>query len=113
SAGVLKPSSALRDRLGSVCERQASCRHARAESPSRTRVNALMTRASIKKTFLSDVLPDRAGQYRRLRQCKRPASPPSRRKIAEALEISPLPRAARRQLEQPGGVAAENVVLGL
>jgi len=38
SAGVLQPSSALRDRLGSVCERQASCRHARAESPSQTRV---------------------------------------------------------------------------
>jgi hypothetical protein len=60
SAGVLQPSSALRDRLGSVCERQASCRHARAESPSQTRV--IMTRASIEKTFLSDVLPDQARQ---------------------------------------------------
>jgi hypothetical protein len=62
SAGVLQPSFALRDRLGSVCERQASCRHARAESPSQTRVSALMTRASIEKTFLSDVLPDQARQ---------------------------------------------------
>src|SRR5436305_8479286 len=37
----------------------------------------------------------------------------SRREIAEPLEIGLLLRAARRQLEQAGRVAAENVVLGL
>src|SRR5262249_60575243 len=37
----------------------------------------------------------------------------SRREIAEPLEVGPLLCATRRQLEQAGRVAPENIVLGL